>query len=174
MSPKGAGPAGRLRIRAARPDDIPDLVRLWRDLLAYHRGIGERDVRVGPAPSEGRQFIKDHIGSRERLCLVAESDGATVGFLIATMRVRSPAFGGWRYGHIYDAYVEASARGRGAGTALVEAAFRWFRHHGARRVQLQVRARNRLGTRFWRGLGFLDLAITMERPLAGPLHPGRR
>ncbi len=156
---------GRRGIRAARPEDLADLSHLWRDLLAYHRDIGERDVRPSKALKEGREFIKEHIGVKGRLCLVAESRDAPVGFLVGTLRKRSPAFGGWRYGHIYDVYVDGRHRRLGTGRALVEEAFRWFRRHGVRRVQLQVRARNSAGVGFWRDLGFADLAITLERLL---------
>jgi len=89
--------------------------------------------------------------------------GTAVGFLVATLRRRSPTFGGWRYGHVYDAYVKGPFRRRGVGTKLVEEAFRWFRRHGVRRVQLQVRARNVAGLRFWKDLKFDDLAKTLER-----------
>ena len=138
---------------------------LWRDLLAYHRDLGEQDVRPSKASSEGREFIKEHIGPKDRLCLVAESDREVVGFLVATLRKRSPAFGGRRYGHIYDVYVRGSHRREGVGTTLVEEALRWFRKHEVRRVQLQVRARNSAGIGFWRRLGFDDLALTLERRL---------
>jgi len=142
-----------------------DIAGLWRDLLAYHRDLGERDVRPSKAASEGEEFVREHIGPRGRLALVAESDGGPVGFLVATLRKRSPAFGGWRYGHIYDVYVDAAHRRLGIGAALVEEAFRWFRRHRIRLVQLQVRTRNPAGIEFWRGLGFEDLALTLERRL---------
>jgi ribosomal protein S18 acetylase RimI-like enzyme len=138
---------------------------LWGDLLAYHREIGERDIRPTKAATEARQFIKEHVGTKDRLCLVAESNGGAVGFLVATLRKRSPAFGGWAYGHIYDVYVDGPHRRAGLGTALVEEALRWFRGSGVRRVQLQVRARNTGGTRFWKELGFDVLAMTLERRL---------
>jgi len=142
---------------------VDEVAALWRDLLAYHREIGEKDVRLATALSEGREFIKEHIGPKDRLCIVAESGGTAVGFLVATLRRRSPTFGGWRYGHVYDAYVKGPFRRRGVGTKLVEEAFRWFRRHGVRRVQLQVRARNVAGLRFWKDLKFDDLAKTLER-----------
>ena len=141
---------------------MDEVAALWRDLLAYHREIGEKDVRLATALSEGREFIKEHIGPKDRLCLVAESDGLPIGFLVATLRKRSPAFGGWKYGHIYDVYVHGPYRRAGVGTALVEEAFRWFRRRRIRRVQLQVRARNTAGIEFWNDLGFGDLAVTME------------
>ena len=143
-------------------NDVPNVALLWRDLLAYHQDLGEKDVRPSVAAAEGRDFIREHVGARDRICLVAESGDETVGFLVGTLRKRSPAFGGWRYGHIYDVYVQGPQRRRGVGTALVEEALRWFRRRGVRRVQLQVRAQNTAGIAFWRGLGFDDLAMTLE------------
>ncbi len=141
---------------------MTQVAALWGDLLAYHRDLGERDIHPSKAPAEGRQFIREHVGAKDRLCLVAESDGLPIGFLVATLRKRSPAFGGWKYGHIYDVYVHGPYRRAGVGTALVEEAFRWFRRQRVRRVQLQVRARNTAGIEFWNDLGFGDLAVTME------------
>ena len=51
------------------------------------------------------------------------------------------------------------------GTALVSGAFEWFRRNGVRTVQLQVRARNTVGARFWKRLGFRSLALTMEKTI---------
>ena len=155
-----------VRVRPARRADVPVLLDLWAKLLAFHRDIGETDMRLGPAViADGREFFDEHIGKRNRLCLVAEESGTPIGFLVGTLRQRSPAFGGWRYGHVYDLYVQDPSRGRGAGAALVLEAFRWFRKHRARRVQLQVRARNTLGIDFWKRLGFSTLALTMERTI---------
>ena len=145
---------------------------LWTELLVYHRDLGEQDIRPSKAAREGREFIAEHIGPKDRLCLVAASDGEVVGFLVATLRKRSPAFGGWAYGHIYDAYVQAQRRGEGIGALLGGEALRWFRMRGVRRVQLQVRTRNTAGIEFWKRLGFDDLAMTLERRLGrnSPRH----
>lgn len=152
-----------VRVRPAHHADLRAILDLWRELIAFHKTIGETDMRLGSAvTADGREFFEEHIGKRDRLCLIAEDGGTAIGFLVGTLRRRSPAFGGWRYGHIYDLYVQDSRRGRGVGTALVLEAFRWFRRHRARRVQLQVRARNTLGIDFWKGLGFSTLALTMQ------------
>ena len=100
-------PRCEVRVRRARSADIPAILDLWRELLAFHRDIGETDMRLGRAViGDGLEFFEGHIGKRDQLCLVAELRGKAVGFLVATLRRRSPAFGGWRYGHIYDLYVQ--------------------------------------------------------------------
>jgi len=164
--PRGRTPrSGEVQVRAARAEDVGSIAALWVALLAYHRDLGEEDIHPSRASAEGRRFIKEHVGTGDRICLVAESGDGAIGFLVGTLRKRSAAFGGWRYGHIYDVYVHGPYRRTGVGRALVEEAVRWFRARGVRRVQLQVRAHNAAGIGFWKGLGFGDLAVTMERRL---------
>src|SRR3989442_1238775 len=89
--PGGGGPRGRtprsgeVQVRAARAEDVGSVAALWVALLAYHRDLGEEDIHPSRASAEGRRFIKEHVGTGDRICLVAESGDGAIGFLVGTL-----------------------------------------------------------------------------------------
>jgi ribosomal protein S18 acetylase RimI-like enzyme len=82
--------------------------------------------------------------------LVARSGGAIVGTL--TLVVVSLLTG--VRAHIEDVVVDSSARGRGVGAALTNAAAELARQRGARSVELTSRPSREAANRLYRRLGF--------------------
>ena len=66
---------------------------------------------------------------------------------------------------IAELRVEASARRRGGGRALVEAATGWVREQGVERIEVRVVAGNVEGQAFWRALGYADFLDVLHRRL---------
>ena len=140
------------RIRVARVADLDALARMWEELEKYHVDLG------GPCfPT------RQHIGRKDRLCLAAEVDRVAVGFLLGAILHRPKVFERRTYGHIYDVFVDASHRNRGVGEALVNAAMGWFQARRVDRVELYTHAKNELGLRFWKKMGFETTVHIMDR-----------
>ena len=169
---EGHGPSEtRRRFRVRRPSR-PDRSNYrsgrarWNvgELANYHVEIGGPEYRLAPRwKGEWQRFTRKHIGRKDRLCLAAEIDGIAVGFLLAAILQRPKVFEHRRYGHIYDVFVEAGRRNRGAGQALVGAAMDWFRARGVDRVELYTHAMNAPGRRFWSKMGFETTVHIMDR-----------
>ena len=162
--PVGGPVSGDPRIRTARIADLDALAGMWEKLEKYHVELGGPEYRLARRWKAGWQrFVRNHIGRKDRLCLTAELDGTAVGFLLAAILQRPKVFEHRAYGHIYDVFVEAGHRNRGAGEALVDRAMDWFRARGVDRVELYTHARNALGLRFWRKMGFETTVHIMDR-----------
>jgi len=137
---------------------------MWEKLAEYHVELGGPEYRLAPRwRGEWQRFARNHIGRKDRLCLTAEIDGVAVGFLLAAILQRPKVFAHRAYGHIYDVFVEEGNRKQGTGEALVDAAMNWFRGHGVNRVELYTHAKNALGLRFWRKMGFETTVHIMDR-----------
>ena len=137
---------------------------MWKELAEFHVDLGEPEHRLARGwKAEWRRFVHGHIGRTDRLCLVAESDGVPVGFLLAAILTRPKVFERWPYGHIYDAFVEGAHRNRGVGESLVNAALEWCRARRVDRVELYKHARNDLGMRFWQRMGFETTVHILDR-----------
>lgn len=132
-------------IRRARPDDVPAIVQLVKDLAAYEREpdavklteAGLHTALFGPDPA-----VFAH---------VAEADGAVQGF---ALWFRS--FSTWEGVHgIYleDLYVRPQARGRGYGKALLRTLARHAVAQGYARMEWSVLDWNEPSIEFYRGLG---------------------
>jgi len=152
------------RIRVARVADLDALARMWQELEKYHVDLGGPEFRLARGWKEDwERFTRQHIGHRDRLCLAAEIDEVAVGFLLGAILQRPKVFERRRYGHIYDVFVDTGHRNRGVGEALVNAAMEWFRTRRVDRVELYTHARNELGLRLWKKMGFGTTAHILDR-----------
>ena len=153
-------------VRRARPADRDAVVRLLRELVGFHEAFGGQDFRLAPgAEEEWKAYIQEHLTKDDRLCLVSEAEGRTVGFLLGEIRQRPGVFMEREYGYISDVFVQEPYRRRGAGKALVEGALKWFEGKRVSRVRLRTDARNALAAGFWERMGFHTTVLTMDRLL---------
>ena len=168
----GVGPEGRVagivssepRIRVARVTDLDALAAMWEKLENYHADLGGPEYRLAPGwRGDWRRFTRSHIGHKDRLCLVAELDGTAVGFLLGAVLVRPRVFAHRSYGHIYDLFVDPTQRNRGVGESLVNEALAWFRSRHVEKVDLYTHARNEMGLRFWKKMGFEPTVHILDR-----------
>ena len=134
-------------VRPARPEDVPDLLRLVHELAAYEKAADEVEATeehlhralFGPAPAA--------------FCHVAEHDGRVVGLALWFL-----TFSTWQgvHGiHLEDLYVEQDLRGHGHGTALLTALAQVCGERGYGRLEWAVLDWNEPSIGFYRSLGAL-------------------
>ncbi len=112
-----------------------------------------------------RALLRDQLARSDTAIFVADGTRGLAGY--ATVRVdRAPEIlaEGCR-AEISDLFVDPAARRRGVGAALADAATRWARAQGARRLEVRVAARNASGQAFWRAQGYGDLMDVLQRRL---------
>jgi GNAT superfamily N-acetyltransferase len=101
-----------------------------------------------PAPAADR--LRELIAKESVTLLIARDEAAIVG--TATVIVyKTPA---WNKALVEDVVVDESARGRGAGEALVRACIDVARRSGARMVELQSASFREAANRLYPRLGF--------------------
>jgi GNAT superfamily N-acetyltransferase len=132
-------------IRPARPEDVPAILGLIRELATYERSPesvvateeGLRSALFGPSPAV--------------FCHVAESEGEVVGMALWFLN-----FSTWlgRHGlYLEDLYVRPSHRGTGLGKALLTTLTEIARERGYGRVEWVVLDWNAPAHDFYRSLG---------------------
>lgn len=133
------------RIRPARPQDCPLILRFIRDLAEYERALDE--VRATEAQLQALLFAdnpKVH-------GLICEIDGQAVGFALYFYN-----FSSWlgRLGiFLEDLYVDPAHRGRGAGKALLLHLARQAVAEGCGRFEWNVLDWNEPAIRFYESFG---------------------
>jgi len=139
-------------VRDARPEDIPRLQAIERAAAELFRGTGLIDIdRMSVLPAdEHRAAIEDH------LSLVAEADGAVVGFVMG--EAYPPAC------YLHELDVAPSHGRRGAGALLVDAFCRRAAARGATRVVLSTFIGPAWNAPLYRRLGFADLPASELLP----------
>ncbi len=142
-------------VRPAQAADLDALVALLGDLFTL-----EQDYVVNP--ERQRRGLEQLLARSSEACvLVAEAGGGAVG-MCSVQLVISTAEGG-PAGWVEDVVVAREWRGRGLGTALLDAAARWAASRGARRLQLLADGGNAPALAFYAARGWEATALTCLR-----------
>jgi ribosomal protein S18 acetylase RimI-like enzyme len=168
-----------MRIRPARPSDLPRVCALAAELVRQHHRLDPpRFLLVEPVAEGYRRFFTGELKRKGALILVAEgepgdgsaADGEIAGYAYATLEARN-----WNdlldaAGKLNDLFVDPTARRRGVGRLLVRAALDALAARGAPRVVLMSAWRNPDAHAFFEALGFRRtmLEMTAELAAAGP------
>jgi GNAT superfamily N-acetyltransferase len=140
---------GTSAVRPARPDDVPVVLSLIRELADYERSL---DAVQATEAQLSAVLFGDAPAAH---CHVAESDGEVVGFALWFLN-----FSTWVGSHgIYleDLYVRPSARGTGLGRALLMALVGIAHERGYGRVEWSVLNWNVDAQGFYRSIGALPM-----------------
>lgn len=141
-----------MKIRDMSIGDYTNAYALWLSCP----GIG-----LHPA-DDSREGIARFLDRNPKTCFVAEADGRLIGTIMAG--------NDGRRGYIYHTAVHPNYRGRGIGSALVQAAIQALERLGIGKAALVVLETNADGNVFWEKQGFTvrtDLTYrnkTLEKP----------
>lgn len=130
-----------------RPATAADLDAVAPLFDAYRQFYGQP-----PDPARARTFIGERLRHGDAVILLAHRDGAAAGFTQLY-----PLFSSVRTGRIWqlnDLYVAPSARCRGVGHALLEAARDHAAAGGALGLQLETQRGNAAAQRLYAALGW--------------------
>jgi GNAT superfamily N-acetyltransferase len=146
------------------PDDVEALVRIYDEGEQYHRTIEPEPQIIPYEISMARRRFESMRLDPQRALLVAEVDGAVVGFVEATMRREelSGFVGAW----VDELNVATAWWGRGIGTRLLAEVERWALGNGAMSIALDTMETNARARRLYEHLGFRTRAVVMSKRLA--------
>jgi ribosomal-protein-alanine N-acetyltransferase len=155
---EGEAVSQRARIRAFRPEDIPELVSITEE--------------SSQAASWSRKSYEELCTSEGFLAFVSERAGRVSGFVVGRQAADE--------GEILNVAVRRENRRKGEGQALLSAVLEQLHRRGVRRVYLEVRESNKTGIAFYEKQGFArtgrrpgyyrepkEAAVLMEKKLTG-------
>jgi GNAT superfamily N-acetyltransferase len=155
-------------VRPAREGDLAAFERLYLGLLEFDRPhhpqgrLPEFDAIRAARLTNARLQLEGH--DRHALLVAQASGDGVVGYAI--LRLTDPRAastdGTALTGVVYELFVDETARGSGAGSALMDAAEQWFRERGATRVKIESFAWNHAAITFYerRGYAITDVILT--------------
>lgn len=154
-----------MRIRRGRPEDVDQVVRLWRRMWDEHASRDPRFQATPAAETVMARWYRDHLENEDSALWVAEGEPGTLeGYCLAVI-LRNPPVVPWPcYGFIAE--ISVRLRGRGIGGRLLEAAHGWLRERGVPYVEVQVSVRQEAARRFWRRHGYTEFLERLRRDLA--------
>lgn len=156
-----------IRMRIATQNDLPSIVVLKQKLDSYHLNSFS-----GLWPPEGggrRDFARYRQAFRQptvRLFVAKPRVGDVAGYASASIQTRKCSDREFaRVGVIGEFFVERSYRRRGVGSALVEAAARFFAGRRIKHITLRSVVENKVANQFWEGLSFKPVLYTSSTTL---------
>jgi GNAT superfamily N-acetyltransferase len=137
--------SGSLLVRAARPEDVPTLLGLFKELAEYEHL--EHELKATE-----EQLREALFGERPAAeALIAERDSQALGYALffPTFSSFLASTGVW----LEDLFVRPSDRGEGVGRALLEAVAARVRERGGERLEWAALDWNELALGFYRRIG---------------------
>jgi GNAT superfamily N-acetyltransferase len=150
-------------IRPAVTADEPALIGLFRQVHALH--VAARpDLFDDPGEGRAMQEVALMLSDTDAALLVAEAGGAVVGlvYVVLEHRPRRPGALGRRTALTDVLAVDEAWRGRGIGTALMQAAVEWGEGQGVDEHLVRVHAFNRGARRLYEQLGYETSVTTLR------------
>ncbi|GAA1930011.1 GNAT family N-acetyltransferase [Streptantibioticus ferralitis] len=156
-----------ITVRAARPDDAAELVRLRR--LMFHAMNGRDEP--GRWEETARELIRRQLSGRDATLgafVVDAEDGRLAACAVGTVEQRLPAPGHptGRIGFVFNVCTDPAHRRRGYARATTEALLGWFAERGVTRVDLHATSD---AERMYRDFGFAEHSTALSLDLSRPL-----
>ena len=159
--------AGEIRVRAATKNDMQVLGRLGAALMRAHYDYDkQRFMAPGRQPEIGyARFLGSELDRADVAIFVAEQTDQVIGYVYAGVEPIS-----WKElrdecGYVHDLVVDETHRGKGVGSALIDAALAWMKERGLPRVVLWTAQRNDGAQRLFEHLGFRRTMVEMTKEL---------
>ena len=140
------------RVRPAEPDDAARIAEI------YNAGIAERSFTFETHPREPSDVL-DWLAAGDRLPVLVGADEGVVGWARVAAYSERPAYAG--VGEV-SVYVDVEARGRGVGTALLEALSARARELGYWKLTGKLFPENEAGVRLVRRSGWREVGLHLR------------
>jgi ribosomal protein S18 acetylase RimI-like enzyme len=123
------------------------------------------DLNTNWPYEEGEKYFRDRIAGRGGVCLVAEKDGAIVGYVMGGWsHLNFSAYKGKR-AELENICVAAQERSHGVGAQLVDALLEWCKQNGATHVMVDAYAPNLRAVQFYKAQGFEPYSSVLWRTI---------
>ena len=139
-----------MKIRIANKTDIPDLLRLLRQILQVHHE-GRPDLFKPQSEKYSEYDLQNMLNDQKKPIFVAEDGGCVVGYIFCVLHrlENNSVMTDILTLYIDDLCVDEAVRGKGVGTMLLDYAKQFAREQGCYNLTLNVWALNENAMHFY-------------------------
>lgn len=153
-----------IKIRKAILEDIPEIVKLAKEMWDFHDQFPTEFLEVRENALEiFEKWCKDKI-TEKGFVLVAENENKLIGYLLAYEHKNSAIYKDNIAGHIYDLYVKEEFRGKGTGKKLMQEAEKILKNN-YKHCSLEAAFENKKSIEFYKSLGFMPDRVKMVKKI---------
>ncbi|MHC4325903.1 MAG: GNAT family N-acetyltransferase [Planctomycetota bacterium] len=151
----------QIEVRKATPEDIPFIVRLWKEMMDFHRKRDPFFTLAVNSEEVFAKFVGKNIGSGTACVFVAVDGEKIVGYSQGTLEKHPPVLAQIEYGQILDFAVATYYRRAGVGEKMYGALYDWFVGKGVHRLEVRHSEFNEIASQFWPKMGFRSYLKTL-------------
>lgn len=159
-----------LRIVKAGFERLDEIEPLWQALSEHHAAIAPDNGEPRPEGESWRRRRVQYEGwlaDPDSFLLIAESDGAPIGYALVRTRPGSATWeGSERVGEVETLVVLPGERGRGVGGALLDRVCEKLARLGIGELTLHVLPENEAAIEFYRRRGFRTFSLWLSADVA--------
>ncbi len=151
-----------IEIRRAKPNDLPEMVELWKQLMGFHQDLDPTYKLLPDAAERWVKYIVTKFDDDEWRVLVADANGRVVGYAVAAVQEYPPVFKNPQHGFVQEIAVREELRKQGIGRALVDAAVEWLAGQDVAETTVRIDERNPASLALFASAGF-DRFVAVKR-----------
>ena len=150
-------------IRFAKPEDVPEILELLRQVGQVHHK-GRPDIFRSDAQKYGPSQVLALLSKADTPIFIAEKDGKVLGYCFCQMKTyyRDTVINDHTTCYIDDLCVNENCRGQHVGSALYDAVCRYAKEQGCHSITLNVWSCNESAMKFYEKLGLKPQKVGME------------
>ena len=162
-----------MSVRIAQIEDVPILVKLWKELARDQKEIALRENPKHKTflqmKENAADMVKDHFEKQiqldDALALLVEVEGKPIGFSLMQIQKNAPIFNIDRIGVISDLYIKSEYRGRRLSSKMMDRLLNWLKEKGINDVSIAFMAGNKHARKIYEKWGFREFHIGMRRTI---------
>ena len=156
-----------ITVRSGTMNDYETICRLTEQVDRHHVEILPDIFQPFSGPVRSRERVAHFVEQDDAEILVADRHGDLIGYLNLEKAAHPsyPMFKQHEYVMIHNLVVDATHRGEGVGSLLLDAVKHWARDHGLHFIQTNVYSANVTAEHFYTKYGFHSLSTRIELDL---------
>ena len=152
-----------IQIRVCNKDEVSDLQKLNNEVFIDNAQY-DSDLELGWALSDsGKKYFTQLLNNEENICLIAESDGEKVGYLVTRPKHSNTRKS--RYCEIENMGVSPVYRSQGIGSLLLIKCFEVAKANGFEKVFVTSYFGNTQAIDFYKKHNFKEIDMSLEMAL---------
>lgn len=152
-------------IRSATLEDIPNLVKLRKEIADYHIGMQYFYQLKDDVLSTFAKHLEQLLATNNHYIPLLYEEDEIIGHAIVRLSGAYPIYIHRPTGFIEEFYIVPSMQNKGYGKILLDDLYAWFAQHKVEKIDLNAMVANTSAVNFWRRNGFTDISYTMGKEM---------
>ncbi len=152
-------------VRKAGEKDLPDVMKIWEVIAAFHEGLDNEYKRNADTSEQFKQFFITALSRQDACVYLAIDKVEIVGYIVGEIETNSTIYKKKLKGVINEVGVIGGNERKDLMGEMVQALLDWFEAKDIHKVEVSSHIRNDKSIEIWRELGFYDYNLLLSKTI---------